>query len=945
MGYCSKCGKAIAATAVLCSECKSKLTQKEDYMDSLLKSMNQNSTVRHLNLKPKKKTEVLLEEEPENELSEELDKKPIVESETDVENETVEAMVEESEETPIETLETVPIEESVKDPVLESVVDTDMSSDVIEDTNDVPANTNGSVVEAGISDEQIYESDDLVARLSAGMTPEQIEAMSIMPEIPDDFNIQNISEDSENYIYNNDNDEAVDELMRLNKEDIDMEGLQVDGINDIISGNNDPDNQSVEDMVAELDSIDDINDIVSKDMIPEGLSPEDIFPSVTQSGETLTGDDLDNEEMIIGEPYNDEMVNGEAESSELSVDETVSDISKSDENESTKANGEETVKEESVDENSMADNLDNEIDNNINTESNDLMPHDEGDALEELFARSEDNNEVDELSDIDMSEFNLDDILQNSDNVELPSLDELMMADGSDEIDELLGNVNEEHSSESNINQENEYSSESDINQEIEPSSESDINQGIEPGSESDISEGIESSINDGPEDDIDVKAESILNQEPENEPELKAENLDSDDLNFSLDDLMLDDSGSSGMPEGDYDKSDDDIDLMGLLTGGNDSLELIDGHSPEEDKYQVMNDDDSRSGSEDEEINDMQNFSSGNSQVLIDNDILSIDNLDEPSGSMGDVFSDALSALSSEQDKEEADDVSALLDNSKLGKKKKKTSKKSQKKGRINGLFGNIVDEKEIAKAQEEKKAAEQAEKQQEVNEEKQKELAAEKEKKKAEAKEAKARAKEEKIQKKLAKKQAKKDEKELRELEEEAEIEGRINKVGAAIVFVVLLLMAAFIFIGTKLFSYSNSISNAENYLEKGQYEESYNELLGVELKEEDKVLYQKVVTIMYVYKQLEAYDVYYKESRYPEALDSLLKGIREYEKYMPDAIELDVSSDFDSVKNQIVTELVAEYGITEEMAKEINQITDSAEYSQRVYDLSQNLASNHY
>ena len=37
-------------------------------------------------------------------------------------------------------------------------------------------------------------------------------------------------------------------------------------------------------------------------------------------------------------------------------------------------------------------------------------------------------------------------------------------------------------------------------------------------------------------------------------------------------------------------------------------------------------------------------------------------------------------------------------------------------------------------------------------------------------------------------------------RELEEETEIEGRINKVGAIIVFVVIGMMAVFIFVGTR-------------------------------------------------------------------------------------------------------------------------------------------------
>ena len=143
--------------------------------------------------------------------------------------------------------------------------------------------------------------------------------------------------------------------------------------------------------------------------------------------------------------------------------------------------------------------------------------------------------------------------------------------------------------------------------------------------------------------------------------------------------------------------------------------------------------------------------------------------------------------------------------------------------------------------------------------------------------------------------------------------------------------------------MFSYSNSIKNAQSYFDKGDYSRSYNELLGVDIKESDQLLYQKVVTVMHVYKQLEAYDAYYKESKYPEALDALLKGIREYEKYMPDAVELDVTSNLESIKAQIVTEMETEFGITEDMAKEINQITDCAEYSRRVYDLAQNVAGN--
>ena len=311
-------------------------------------------------------------------------------------------------------------------------------------------------------------------------------------------------------------------------------------------------------------------------------------------------------------------------------------------------------------------------------------------------------------------------------------------------------------------------------------------------------------------------------------------------------------------------------------------------------------------------------------------------------------MFADPLSVLNDDEndgtESEESvsvDDIDNILDDIKKDSKKKK-----KKKGKgFKKLFANIVDEKEIEKANKEKLEAEEAEKNKAAEAERKKLEAEEKAKLKEEKKAEKAAAKEAAKQAKEAKKIAKKEAKELRALEEESEIEGRINKAGAAIVFVILACLGVFVFVGTNMFSYNRGVAAAQSYFEKGQYEEAYNELSGLNLKEEDKILYDKVATIMHVYQQLDAYDTYCKAERYPQALDALLKGIREYEKYMPQAIELDVTDSMETIKSQMVSELSREYGITEEMAREINQITDSSEYSLRVYELAKNIANNYY
>lgn len=510
-----------------------------------------------------------------------------------------------------------------------------------------------------------------------------------------------------------------------------------------------------------------------------------------------------------------------------------------------------------------------------------LVPEDNNDISEDVNAVLDEmlaiNNETedfsDELADLNLDDFDLNSLLESGDDVGVPSLDDMLNAEGIDELDALL--AEEMQQEESNFE---------------------------------------------------DTETEAV-------EEDLSEDGLIPDDILQELaDDVSAGDLDDNSDIE---DIEHDEIDLLSLLTGDDSEFETLLDDSP------ILSEDTASVAAS----NDYEEFSSvgnGTADILIDNDLLAVEGSGSTeSHSIGDVFSDSLSALSSETDDGLDDEVNALLDNVRVNTKKKERKSLKEIFGK---LFGNIVDEKEIEKAKQAKEdeAKSKARKEEEAVAKKEK---AEADKvAKAAAKEQKAKEKEEKKQIKAAQKQAKKEEKELKELEEEAEIEGRINKVGTAIVFVVLGLMATFIFFGTRMFSYGNSIKNAQTYFDNGQYAESYKELLGVEIKdEEDEILYQKIVTVMYVYKQLEAYDVYYKESKYPEALDSLLKGIREYEKHIPDAMELDITSDLDSVKSQIVTELEAEFGITEDMAKEINQITDSTEYSRRVYDLAQYLIEN--
>ena len=170
-----------------------------------------------------------------------------------------------------------------------------------------------------------------------------------------------------------------------------------------------------------------------------------------------------------------------------------------------------------------------------------------------------------------------------------------------------------------------------------------------------------------------------------------------------------------------------------------------------------------------------------------------------------------------------------------------------------------------------------------------------------------------------------------------DEDEEEGRINRAGAVIVFVFLGMVATFIIVGTNVFSYKNSISRAKNYFKEDQYSQAYGELNGLHIKKKDEKLYEQVRTVMYVDKELNSYRNYTNIRMYPEALDSLLKGLEKYDYYIDRAREAEVTEDYDKLKNKILSELKKEYNMTEKNAYDLLNNEDQYDYSQKVIKIA--------
>lgn len=275
---------------------------------------------------------------------------------------------------------------------------------------------------------------------------------------------------------------------------------------------------------------------------------------------------------------------------------------------------------------------------------------------------------------------------------------------------------------------------------------------------------------------------------------------------------------------------------------------------------------------------------------------------------------------------------------------------KPKKKKNIFKRIFGNVredLTEEEIEERkrialekfeEDELKAADEAAREKLDKEQKAKQKEEEAAQKQAE-KEALAKKKAEEKRAKAEEKRLLKDKKEqakralLAEIEEN---EGKINKFGASIIIVMFAAVLCLITIGTSYYNYKISIDKAQFDFDLQRYDDAYNDVYGLEIKEEDMELYDKIMTVQYVNVQLLSYMRYHSLDMDAEALDSLMKGLRRYEKFIQHGTELGVKKDLNYLKTQIVEQLDEVFGIDEATAYEMLALETQEEYSAQIYEI---------
>ena len=90
---------------------------------------------------------------------------------------------------------------------------------------------------------------------------------------------------------------------------------------------------------------------------------------------------------------------------------------------------------------------------------------------------------------------------------------------------------------------------------------------------------------------------------------------------------------------------------------------------------------------------------------------------------------------------------------------------------------------------------------------------------------------------------------------------------------------------------------------------------------------MLSDKIMTVMFVNKELNSYNSYMRMNDYQAALHSLLLGLYRYGKYYEQAIPLGIDRDMDYVRTQILKELETTFHVSEDEAELLRSMLEAA------------------
>ena len=159
-------------------------------------------------------------------------------------------------------------------------------------------------------------------------------------------------------------------------------------------------------------------------------------------------------------------------------------------------------------------------------------------------------------------------------------------------------------------------------------------------------------------------------------------------------------------------------------------------------------------------------------------------------------------------------------------------------------------------------------------------------------------------------------------------------LPKVPVILVFVMALSILVLVLAGTHLLGYSNSFADASQAFTEGRYSDAFQAVAGEKVKEKDADTYEKYRITAMVSAEYEAYESMMDAEVYDMALDSLIRTVQRYDKYLQDAETYGCRGEFDKIESAAETALQQDFGLTAEDARTMYALSDKETYSREIY-----------
>lgn len=159
-------------------------------------------------------------------------------------------------------------------------------------------------------------------------------------------------------------------------------------------------------------------------------------------------------------------------------------------------------------------------------------------------------------------------------------------------------------------------------------------------------------------------------------------------------------------------------------------------------------------------------------------------------------------------------------------------------------------------------------------------------------------------------------------------------LPKVPVILVFVMALSILVLVLAGTHLLGYSNSFADASQAFAEGRYSDAFQSVAGEKVKEKDADTYEKYRITAMVSAEYEAYESMMDAKIYDMALDSLVRTVQRYDKYLQDAESYECKGEFDKIESAAETALQQNFGLTVEDARTMYALSDKETYSKEIY-----------